>query len=166
MVCDICGAERPEINIQQVIGQKKRSIHLCRKCANAEGIIKNNDTLEISLSKLVSFYLDIENKKKNPVCPHCGKTLQEIRKTQKIGCEECVIQFGKYVSKALGIGSSHGAHVQYSGNIPARMKMVKDVLVDLEILKKQLKTAINDEDYEKAALIRDRISNISPGDQQ
>jgi protein-arginine kinase activator protein McsA len=75
MVCDICGIKNPEINIQQVIGNKKRNIHICRKCANDQGIIKNNDTLEFSLSKLVNFYLEIDKKKNNLICESCGTSL-------------------------------------------------------------------------------------------
>jgi protein-arginine kinase activator protein McsA len=46
------------------------------------------------------------------------------------------------------------------------MKIVKNLFIDLEILKKQLEKAVAEEDYEKAAKIRDRINNISLGSTQ
>ncbi len=160
MTCDFCGSDNPEISIEQVIGKKKKNIHICRKCANERGLIRDDDSIEFSLSKLVNYYLGSENSGGTHVCGKCGTTLAEIKKTRKLGCEDCAVEFRKFIYRVLNSGQYHRKKALYSGKIPARMKIVKDVFIDLEILKNQLENAVNSEDYEKAAAIRDKIRNI------
>lgn len=160
MTCDFCGSENPEISIEQVTGKRKKYIHICRKCANERGLVRDDDSIEFSLSKLVNFYLGNENSDGTLVCRKCGTNLSEIKKTRKLGCEDCAIEFRKYIYRVLNSGRHHGKKLLYSGKIPARMKIVKDVFIDLEILKNQLENAVNKEEYERAAAIRDKIRNI------
>ena len=160
MNCDFCGSSDPEINIRQVTGGKKNNIHICRKCANDRGLIRNNESIEFSLSKLVNYYLGNENKKEALVCEKCGTALSDIKRTKKIGCEDCAIEFRRYIYRVLNQGRQPGKKAVYRGKIPARMKIVKDVFIDLEMLKTQLENAVYNEEYEKAAAIRDKIKNI------
>ena len=160
MNCDLCGKDNPEINIQQVLGKKKKDIHLCKKCAVERGIIKNDETLEFSLSKLVNFYLEKENTPDNSICESCGTSLKDVKKSKKIGCEDCAIQFRRYIINSLGIVQNNQRNSIYKGKMPKRMHIVKDVFIDMELLKKELAEAVKHEDYEKAANLRDKIKQI------
>ena len=160
MKCDICGRKDPEINIQQVIGKNTRDIHICRKCACEKGIIDNDDGIEFSLSRLINYYLDRDHHKDHFTCEVCGNTLEDIRKNKRILCENCAVEFRKYISGLLAPGERTRP---YHGRFPKKMHIVKDLFIDLEILKKDLDKAVQAEEYEIAAGIRDRIKQLGTG---
>ena len=60
---------------------------------------------------------------------------------------------------AASLGRLHGK-AQHRGELPRRLATYKTLLIDVESLKRRLKSAVRSENYEEAARIRDRIAEL------
>jgi protein arginine kinase activator len=163
MTCEICSTNEAVFHIKQIIGKDEIELHLCEKCARLRGITKNENTIDFSISQLLTGLVDTKSvmKKSGNVqaeCPACGFTLNKFKKLGKLGCSECYNAFAKpvrdFIYKMFG-------KVQHKGKLPGKMKNRQTSIDGLEALKEELKTAIALEDYEQAAALRDRIKEMT-----
>ena len=166
MKCEICGIREAVIHIQQIIGKERMDLHLCESCALERGIAGNEEKSELSISNLLTGLIDLRHMKglRNKVCPRCDSSLEEIKKHERVGCGECFIVYSNEIRSFLNkmVGKT-----QHKGKYPKRLLTYKTFLVDVIKLKEGLKEAVKREDYEKAAVLRDRIKRLEkfPGDQ-
>lgn len=90
-------------------------------------------------------------------CPGCGLTYRELRKNGKLGCSKCYQAFNSYLEPMLK--QIHGTD-RHAGKIlassPVRRKINRQVK-DLQI---QLQRVLQEEQYEKAAELRDQIQKL------
>ncbi len=87
-------------------------------------------------------------------CPDCGWTLQDLRKTSRLGCPNDYEVFADYVGEMLERLHGHAEHIDWR----------EDNLLDQ--LSAELDNAIQKEDYETAARIRDRIQELESEPEQ
>jgi protein-arginine kinase activator protein McsA len=118
------------------------------------------DKLLESLPPLVSDVLKMIINNKIPqevkACPNCGFTVYDITKTGRLGCGTCYEHF-KY--EMLPIIEAYHKSARHQGKGPKSVPLVeKPTLNNLE---KELKAAIQKEDYEEAAKIRDLIKKLN-----
>ena len=92
----------------------------------------------------------INNPAVTKVCTLCGATVNDIIRTGKIGCAKCYEIFQNELDQI--IKSIHG-NVTHTGRAPGE-------LGKMNTLKKELKEAINLQEFEKAAVLRDKIKNL------
>lgn len=160
MKCDVCRKREAMVSIQQVMGKEKVELHLCERCARERGITTGGEKLELSLGSLLQDLMSAkqgEQPASSAVCPTCQRTVEEFTKTQKLGCSECVKTFDRELRDIVG---KLGEPAQHVGRFPRRLKAYKTYLVDIARLKRGLKDAIGREDYEKAAVLRDKIREL------
>jgi protein arginine kinase activator len=161
MKCEICEENEAVVHIQQMIGSEVFEMHLCEACAKEKGIESSEDKIELSLSELLTGLVDLtdvsEKEKTRQVCPQCGKTFDEFRKDGKLGCAECYNSFHNEISQLL---TNVSGNQQHKGKFPAKLKAYKTIIIDKEAMKQKLQKAIEDEDYESAAVLRDRIREL------
>ena len=87
-------------------------------------------------------------------CQACGFSHAEFKKSGRFGCSECysVFQGGlESLVKAMHKGTRH------LGKIPSRYRVVKKYNDQITELKDLLMNAINEENFEEAAKLRDEI---------
>ncbi|MFP4384579.1 MAG: UvrB/UvrC motif-containing protein [Spirochaetia bacterium] len=160
MKCDVCGKGDVVMNIQQILGEKKLEIGLCQSCANKYGISKNAEILQTTTSELLQSLLQAKGKgsgSKNRICPRCTLTLKEFKKYERLGCTECFNVFKSEITAMLRdkeMGSRH------TGKFPNKLSAYKTFFIDRERIRKKLETAIAREDYERAAKLRDRLTEL------
>lgn len=118
------------------------------------------------------------------VCPSCGTSFQEFQKTALFGCPDCYkyfeprlasifkrVQAGQnHVGRKLGMAGDVGEKRLPSGEKdrvstlePQPEKAKNDALAavsDLEALRQAQAEAVAQEDYERAAQVRDRIKAL------
>ncbi len=161
MKCEICGIREAVIHIEQIIGYEKVELHICEECARERGITTSGDKIEFSISNLIMGLVDVKDvhprKSTRKVCPNCGTSFENFKKTGKLGCTECYVTFEREIRSILRKMYGKTQHV---GKFPKQLKRYKTFLIDLEKLKEDLKKAIKSENYEKAAILRDRIAEI------
>lgn len=163
MLCEICQAKEAVFHLRQVIGKEEIELHLCESCAKLKGIEKSEQRLDFSISQLLTGMVDSKILRKKPTfelekCPHCGQSLQAIKKHGMLGCSQCYLVFQKAVREYL---KRLYGRVTHKGKLPAKLKSLKASLQDINSLKEELKQALEAEDYELAASLRDRINEIS-----
>lgn len=165
MKCELCGKRESAIHVQQVIGNESIDMHICEVCAHEKGISKKSDKIELSLSQLLTGLLDLKGGKKSETnvseCPTCGLKAEDFKKEGRLGCPDC------YISFAADIRSVHkrlSGVTRHKGKLPQKLSTYKELLIDRERLRAQLDTAVEQEDYETAAVLRDQIREIESKD--
>ncbi len=165
MLCDICHKREATIHITEIINDEVKELHVCQKCAEAESIkMQQAFGMADLLSGLVEFPSLIEEKEELK-CPACGMSYSDFRRLGKLGCGDCYKAFRKVLLPLLK--NIHGS-THHIGKEPERMiAMEKEPKIKkakiatkkdrITELRERLQKAIHGEEYEEAAVLRDRI---------
>lgn len=164
IVCQACQASPATVHLTEIKDKEKREIHLCTKCAQEKGItIKTDFSLGEIFGGLIepsgSSPAQKEKEKKDSrlVCPRCGLSYLEFRKTGRLGCPEDYEFFRKGLMPFLEKIHLAAHHV---GKVPSRSDERTQQVKDLIQLRRQLSELVGREAYEDAAKVRDRIKTI------
>ncbi len=159
MRCEVCGTKEAAIHIQQIIGSKVVDLHLCNSCAYRKGISSDDEKFELSITHLLKGLVTsgTSDTRRKVVCPSCGMSFKIFQKEGKLGCSECYGVFRKKISLLLG---NIAEITNHKGKYPSKLLQYKSLLIDKEILREKLETAVQQEDYETAAVMRDKINEI------
>ena len=162
MKCENCGINEATFVLTQIVDNKKTVMHLCKECAQKKGITSHSSKGPLSIGDFLAGMVEQEvgeqsDALKDTVCPECGLTYEELKKTGRLGCGSCYVTFESYLNPLLR--RIHGT-VNYEGRIPAPLKGQVGLRRDLDRLRNQLKKAVEQEAFEKAANLRDRIADL------
>jgi len=90
-------------------------------------------------------------------CGTCGFTLTDFQKVGRLGCADCYRAFSGEIMQRLP--SMHKGLI-HAGYMPAGLAKQQALRNELSDLEAELLVAIEEEDFEKAAKLRDQISSI------
>jgi protein arginine kinase activator len=162
MLCQNCQKRMANVHFTQVINNNKVEMHLCEQCAKEKGQFKFGPTVNFNdfLTGFIGYdgYPSYASPVLKPlVCDKCGLSFEEFQKIGKLGCSHC---YETYKEK-LGplIKRIHGG-LEHHGKVPAKVSIALKSSREAEDFKEQLNKAIENEEYEKAAEIRDRIKGL------
>jgi protein arginine kinase activator len=163
MLCDECAKRPATVHITKVENGKKSDTHLCEQCAMQMNLLSLSPSFSVNdlLAGLLSSggaASKIAGKVEDAVCDVCGLSYSRFRETGRFGCGNCYKVFGERLNPLFK--KVHG-NTSHTGKIPNRAGGRIKVLKEVEKLKQQLEEAIRNEEYEKAASIRDRIREIN-----
>jgi protein arginine kinase activator len=154
MKCHHCD-NQATVHLTQILNGQMHKMDLCESCAQAKGVT-NPENLSIS-NLMDKVDMDTDNSGTAMVCESCGTTHQEFKKGGRLGCEACYHVFRPVLDPLL---DGMHAGTKHSGKIPSgsasRVKFERSV----DTLKTELKDAVEKEDYEKAALVRDKLKEL------
>ena len=157
MLCSNCNAKEATFHYKYIKNGNANEIHLCRECAEKSGYIKEHEPLfgaNNFLGDLFSLPHFIHSPKETITCPGCGTGFDKIRKTGFVGCDKCYETFSAPIDSILSKIQPSTVHIgKLSG---AEGKQIERDNT-LKNLKEELQRAILDENYEHAAVIRDKI---------
>ncbi len=159
MLCDICGKKEATVHITEIINEKMAKLHLCEECAKEKGAeMEEHFGLSDLLAGLTDLGANIEPEMMDTVkCNFCGFTYRDFKKMGRLGCSECYEAFKKQLAPLLK--RIHGAD-RHVGKVPLMIgKTVKDSR-SLQDLKMKMEKAIQTEDFEEAARLRDQIKEL------
>ncbi len=133
-------------------------MHLCEKCAAEKGI---QTSLSVPKQPLTDFILAVHQKQlpANAAdalrCSFCSATLRDFKQTARLGCAYCYAAFEPSLRELLRRVHGNSRHVgeQYHAPEP---KPVESGSV-LSELRERLRRAVESEQFELAAQIRDQI---------
>lgn len=152
MLCTNCGKKQANTHIKRVINGHVQEFHLCSQCASQAGL-ESYKPYDLSDLWGSFFNMDMEVKSDSKRCESCDSTYSEIASKGKLGCPECYSTF--YDQLIPSIRKIHGKS-SHTGKVPGNLKDY-DSLKKLKNFKKDLKAAIQNEEYENAAKLRDKI---------
>jgi len=160
MKCEICGLKDAVIHIRQIQKETVHELHICEECAQEKGLIREEDS-ELPIANLLSGLLEGKDmtgaSEGKDVCPTCGMKATDFRKQGKLGCPDCFTAFEKDVR---AIVSQMAARPRHTGKLPQTLVLEKPSALPGEGLREELKIAVEREDYELAARLRDRLRDI------
>jgi len=160
MQCQICKKNEATIHLTEITDGVRTEMHLCEQCAPEQGIaIKSQIPLNELLSDLLSVQPsddELFGALEEASCPHCGFNLDEFRKEPVLGCPYDYEVFEKSLMPI--IKKAHDGKTTHCGKIPS--KTPNDAKKQMELLKlrSQLEAAVQNEDYELAVELRDKIN--------
>jgi len=163
MVCDNCGAGDAVVHLTQIVNNEMSTFHLCEKCAAEKGLETAPEPANFPLTDFLA-QMGREDTAQTPSseerCSFCGLIFADFRETGRLGCPHCYATFEPHLRGLLR--RIHGG-TQHMGKVylppdPSATEMEKR----LEALRRKLQRAVDAEDFERAARIRDQIRTLEP----
>jgi len=156
MLCDNCGKEQAKVHYKEIKDDKVTELHLCEKCAMEKGIQLPHKKQPFMISNILA---DMAEEVGSDIakCSGCGLTYNEFRECGRLGCPTCYETFKEQLKPLLR--RIHGSNV-HVGKSPRHSEEIFKKRREIEQLKADLMRAIEKEDFEKAAEIRDRIREL------
>lgn len=174
MLCQKCHKKTASVFISSIINGQETRIYLCDDCAKDYPLLNFNYQAPFSIKDVMDkFKIDEDNstdqEKENSLaidnnyeenditCPNCYSTYNEYRQTGKLGCSRCYEVFEKHIKPIL---KNIYGYEEYIGKTPKKDDSLIHISKEIRILKEDLNMAVEKEEYEKAADIRDKIKDL------
>ncbi len=157
MLCEKCKANPATTYLKRTINGQTTEQHLCAACAaqTGWGSVWNDFGAEMPTLWGNLFAEPSLRSVTDPIrCECCGHTFGEISRSGKMGCPQCYTTF--YDRLLPTIRRLHGK-TRHTGKLPQAGTEAAKRERELESLKKQLAEAIEKQEYETCAVLRDRI---------
>ena len=153
MKCHHC-EKQATVHLTQIINGQMHKMDLCETCAQEKGVT-NPDNL--SIGSLLDDQPQTNHPTTSMTCESCGTTHQDFKKGGRLGCEACYHVFRPVLEPLL---DGMHAGINHLGKIPSRSVDQKNADENEESLRQALQQAVEQENYEKAAELRDRLKKI------
>lgn len=170
--CEVCKQRSATLHLTNYINGQKAEVNLCRVCAVEHGYIENEEeayTIHDLLSGFFNVYpnltttTDVNERKRHELhCPECQMTYQQFSRSGKFGCSQCYEVFNEYLNPIFK--RVHGGTTKHVGKIPKRQYVYLEHKRQVHKLREHLKKLINEERFEEAAELRDKIKEMEQGD--
>lgn len=157
MTCDHCHERDAVIAVTHVENSVVSQMHLCEKCAAEQGV----DAVATTLPKhpLGEFLQAVQQQPSaesaSAPCTFCGMTLSDFKTVHRWGCAHCYSQFEAAIRELLRRVHGSSRHVGRSYLPPRVDQLERQSLAGA--LRDRLRRAIEKEDFELAADLRDRL---------
>jgi protein arginine kinase activator len=159
----VCKQAQATVHLTEIINDQMAELHLCEACANQKGAqVESHFGLADLLSELADFSKTQEEEPATRACSVCGMTYEDFRKVGRLGCAHCYQTFKRSLGSLLK--RIHGSPI-HLGKSPARLVKPAKAKTELGELKRKLGRAIDKEEFEEAARLRDEIRRIEQQDQ-
>lgn len=157
--CDKCEQEATVHEVTIKGGQKVEK-HLCEACAREDGIaIQPSQPISELITKFVMSHSGGRPEGgRAPVCADCGLSFVEFRQQGLLGCHACYGAFEEQLGSL--IERAHEGATHHLGKTPKRAGGAIDRQKRIVALRKQLTDAIEAEQYERAASLRDQLLTV------
>ena len=184
MLCERCKIREANIQYTEVVNGVKTEHHFCAQCAKEmdfgpyAAIFDSEFPLGKLLSGLLGIGEDQEEKKAHQViCPACKTTYEDFIQNSRFGCPECYGVFdlliGENIKQLQGSDCHKGKRPVYQGNQGGEVlqehaeretEAGKDNREEqIRAWNRKLKEALRMEEYETAAVCRDKIRELKEG---
>lgn len=153
-----------------LVNGKKHELHLCAECAKNRG-------LPIDKLPALLVLLSGPRGKNDPAaaCSTCGSSLKGLNEHGLLGCADCYDTLREELLPV--IKRAQGGRIKHTGRrpegwakvpekaeetMPVQLEELEHTPADpIETLRAELKAAVEREEYERAAVLRDEIRALS-----
>ncbi|RNF38667.1 UvrB/UvrC motif-containing protein [Planococcus salinus] len=166
MICDKCGERPAAVIVKKNQNGQVFERHLCHVCAaenHSLNIAFEQDPLAIH--QLLSNWFPNHQasvspvKKEETVCDTCGFSFNKFLNLGKFGCANCYDTFSPQLDEVFK--RLHNGNTEHRGKIPASYGSTLKIRKEIEELRKQMQTAIEEERFEEAARLRDEVKELN-----
>ncbi|WP_433944266.1 UvrB/UvrC motif-containing protein [Paenibacillus sp. SN-8-1] len=166
MLCQECGKRPASLHFTKVVNGEKTEFHICEACAREKGEMIPGTSGGFSIHSLLSGLLDISPSGKgqlvgknteNLQCKECGMTYSQFSKVGRFGCSSCYKYFNDRLDPLFKRVHGNTTHM---GKVPVRVGSHIQAKRKIEGLRQELQQKIVEEEFEKAAKLRDQIREL------
>jgi len=173
--CQECQQRAATLHFTQVINGQKSEVNVCGVCAREKGYMTYPEE-SYSLHNLLAGLLNFDTNQLGNLedaavkkivdiqCPNCELTFLEFQRIGKFGCATCYETFSKRLYPIIRRVQS--GNTNHHGKIPKRKGGNLHTKREIESYKLQLQQLIENESFEEAAIVRDRIKELKERDQE
>ncbi len=159
MLCEKCKQQYATVHMQKNINGQITEMHLCQDCAsNPEIPISFDNFFQGFLDSFLNYHmkeLTEEGIRTNlQKCNTCGLTYTDFKNTGRLGCANC---YNTFRTELNTIFKSIQASDIHNGKYPQKAGASLNLQRKIDNLKQALNLAIQNEEFEQAARIRDDI---------
>lgn len=172
MICQHCNQNEATTHIKKNINGKVTQMHLCSHCAEELGVMdefKMPTMSDLFGDSFLGNFLGAGVASMNSLagverCQSCGSSFSDIVKSGHIGCSDCYEKFAEKlepsIKKIHGKTKHIGKFVSYNEDEAVQKKTNES---EIDILKGKLKQAVKEQRFEDAAVLRDKINELTEG---
>ncbi len=159
MSCDQCGEREAVIHLTQIVKEQVTTLHLCERCAAEKGVDSPAAAAKTPLGSFLAAMgkgaEQLPAPRTGDTCARCGGTFQDFRETGRLGCSDCYRTFETPLRDLLRRlhGSTHHLGERYAEREPGAAAAGEQ----MANLREQLRLAVETENFELAAELRDRL---------
>ncbi len=158
MLCEECGKNNAVVHFTQMINGDKTERNICKECAAKKGFQPAVGTVDNIVSKIIADHGDaLPDESGALTCRNCGASYREFKSTGRLGCSVCYTAFEDRLTELLR--KIHGS-TRHAGKVPAHKADVVLLIQRVEELRERLRRAVQSEQFEEAALLRDEIKRL------
>jgi len=158
MLCQHCKKQTATVHLTDLVKGEKNERHLCEECAAREGItVKPQMSLNEVLNSFLMSQSTVQELSKLK-CPDCGTSFVEFRNQGLLGCANDYDAFGEALDSV--IERSQDGQTQHIGKSPGAPAELDPVQKERLKLQRELRQAVETENYERAAELRDRLEEL------
>ena len=171
MYCELCKKNPATIHYTKIVNGYKEERHLCEQCANSlkepGGVFPTLGLMpDFSMADFIGGFFNPESQSQpfvqknmsvHDACTMCGMTSGEFRRVGRVGCSNCYSYFADYMPGL--IQRIHG-NSRHTGKVPVRGETKLAEKQKAVQLRQELQQAIADEQFERAAELRDEIRRL------
>ena len=168
MLCEECKTNEAKVLITMLVENEKRTRYLCQSSVNKIKEDFQQGNIESFLSSLMALMPKTSPEEKL-ICSVCGLSFNDFQKTGKLGCAQCYIDFKQELEPLLR--RIHGRN-RHAGRIPQRIpaaiedKEKVNKQEEVTKLRKEMEKAVLEENFEEAALLRDKIKIVEKKEEE
>src|SRR6187455_2236954 len=159
MMCCICKEKPATVHYTQITGDKTQKVDLCESCAKSKGATDPAGFAFADLLLGLGASQEIEQAVggADVKCPQCGFSQADFKKSGRLGCPECYKSFADGLE---GLLKSMHKGTRHAGKVPEGLRQTRDLSDRVKSLQQKLAKAIEDENFEQAASLRDEIKQM------
>jgi len=153
------------VHYTQVVNNETKTLHLCERCAAEKGLQTSASSGNLLLADFLAKMggdgsASTESSEEEVTCPFCGLSARDFKEVGRLGCPQCYPTFESYLRgllRRIHGGTQHVGKVYLPPDPTASEKQKR-----LEALRRKLERAVDAEDFERAAELRDQIRTLEP----
>ncbi len=162
MLCQICGNNPATVHFTEIHDNKMSEIHVCERCAEEKGMQAPAQQHKFEIADLLAGMVDAmtpteEERVGHVQCPRCAMQYSSFKETGRLGCSECYSAFQFQLRPLLR--RIHG-DTRHRGKSPTRGGSGATLTRQIQRLHDELQRAVEREDFETAANIRDQVRKL------
>lgn len=154
MKCQCC-SNMATVHLTDIVNGQKKHAHLCAACAEKQNLLKQSElNLPAILQAILNQHLGpFSDELARLTCPTCGVKYMEFRAEGRLGCPH---DYEVFRSPLVPLLERIHRATRHIGKSPRR-RSPQGEQAELLALRARLRRAVEAEDFEQAAVLRDQI---------
>ncbi len=163
MKCQSCDLPAT-VHLTEIVGGKKRELHLCQACAEKKEILKQQElNLSTILQTVIGQHVGAPNDElARLTCPACGIKYMEFKAAGRLGCPH---DYAVFRDALVPLLERIHRSARHRGKVPPNALRHAARQAELRDLRQGLRRAVDAEAYEEAARLRDEIKQKEAADE-